>query len=202
MKSKKNRGKAASEVESAIFGKNTPPKGVTPAIGLVDPKHAANVAKVVRTASCFGAKQVWFTGDRVRLDIQARGRLPREERMKGYKDVEVRHYDRFLDQFPSGTTPVAVELVEGAEVLTDFVHPENPVYVFGPEDGSIPTTFLRLCHRRVVIPSRHCLNLAMAVTIVMYDFVDKSGVRLELAEHRGFAENPEDLFVVDSSLKG
>jgi tRNA(Leu) C34 or U34 (ribose-2'-O)-methylase TrmL len=200
---KKNskKGKAAEEVEFAIFGKNTPPKGLTPAIGLVDPKYAANVAKVIRTASCFGAKQVWFSGERVQLDIQARGRLPREERMKGYKDVEVRQYDYFLDQFPRGTTPVAVELVDGAEKLTKFVHPENPVYVFGPEDGSIPKTFLRLCHRRVVIPSRHCFNLAMAVSIVLYDWMAKTGVDLELDEHRGIMAGPEDLLVPDSSLK-
>jgi tRNA(Leu) C34 or U34 (ribose-2'-O)-methylase TrmL len=195
----KKRGAAAADIESAIFGKHAPQKGVTPAIGLVDPKYAANVAKVIRTASCFGAKQVWFSGDRVELDVQSRGRLPREERMKGYRDVEVRQFDYFLDQFPKGTTPVAIELLPGAEKLTDLVHPENPVYVFGPEDGSIPKTFLRLCHRRVVIPSKHCLNLAMAVSIVLYDWMAKSGEPVELEEDRG--AGPEGLLRPDASLR-
>jgi tRNA C32,U32 (ribose-2'-O)-methylase TrmJ len=39
-----------------------------PAVGLVDPKFPHNVGAAVRAASCYGIGQVWFTGDRVRLD--------------------------------------------------------------------------------------------------------------------------------------
>jgi len=48
-------------------------------------------------------------------------------------------------------------------------HPENAVYVFGPEDGSIPKTYLQHCHRFLVIPTRHCLNLATAVATILHD---------------------------------
>jgi hypothetical protein len=44
-------------------------------------------------------RQVWFSGDRVRLDGAKRQRLPREERMRGSKEVEVRHSDQFFDAF-------------------------------------------------------------------------------------------------------
>jgi hypothetical protein len=60
--------------------------GIAPAVALVDPKFPHNVGAAVRAASCYGVRQVWFSGDRVRLDGARRQRLPREERMRGYKE--------------------------------------------------------------------------------------------------------------------
>jgi len=96
-------------------------------------------------------------------------RLPREERMKGYKDVELRNFDYFFDEFPRDVTPVAIELKPTAEMLTQFEHPDNALYVFGPEDGSIGRVHLQHCHRIVAIPLAHCANLAAAVYMVLYD---------------------------------
>jgi tRNA(Leu) C34 or U34 (ribose-2'-O)-methylase TrmL len=166
--------------------------GLTPAVALLDPKFAHNVGGVLRACSCFGARQLWWSGDRVTLDVRKGQRLPREERMKGYRDVEMVRDDRIFDAFGPGVTPVAVELRPGAESLAEFEHPERPLYVFGPEDGSIPAVALRHCHRFVVIPSRHCLNLAAAAYVVLYDrLVKRHRLGLEdatagyLAEHRG-----------------
>ena len=53
---------------------------------------------------------------------------------------------------------------------------ENPLYVFGPEDGNIPQVLLRHCYRFVKIPSKHCLNLGNAVNVVLYDRIYKMGV--------------------------
>jgi tRNA(Leu) C34 or U34 (ribose-2'-O)-methylase TrmL len=157
-----------SGIETAQYGKNKTPVGITPAVALVNPKYPHNVGAAVRAASCFGVKQVWFSGNRVSLSPTAGSRLPREERMKGYREVELRQFDYFFDQFPDAT-PVAVELRPNSEQLPDFEHPENPLYVFGPEDGSIPQVMLRHCHRFVVIPTRHCVNLSAAVYMVLYD---------------------------------
>jgi tRNA(Leu) C34 or U34 (ribose-2'-O)-methylase TrmL len=143
-------------------------QGRTPAIGLVEPKFPHNVGAAVRAASCYGIGQVWFSGDRVRLDASKRYRLPREERMRGYKDVALRKDDRFLDEF-GDAVPFAVELRRNAESLIEFEHPENALYVFGPEDGSLNRAVLSRCHRFVVIPTRHCTNLAAAVYTVLYD---------------------------------
>jgi tRNA(Leu) C34 or U34 (ribose-2'-O)-methylase TrmL len=155
---------------SKILRPEDAPLGRAPAIILLDPKYAHNAGMVVRLASCFGLRQVWFTGDRVAMEAQARGRLPREERMKGYADVQVVNYDLPFEQFaPGAAVPVAVEVRKNAEPLTAFVHPPNAVYVFGPEDGSIDRSLLRHCHRFVVIPTRHCLNLATAVAAVLWD---------------------------------
>lgn len=191
----------SAQVESATWGKKSPPHGEAPAIALVDPKYPQNVGMVVRLASCYGLRQVWFTGDRVSLDPAKGERLSREERMKGYKEVEMIHFEHVFDQFPTDTVPVAVEVRPDSEPLHTFEHPERALYVFGPEDGSVPKPLLSHCHRFVVIPTRHCLNLATAVATVLWDREYKRWLRGECDglmtpgtfEQRGLREAPGDL---------
>jgi len=149
---------------------------MTPALALWNPKYPHNVAAAVRAASCFGAKAVLFSGSRVPIAGSRRYRLPREERMRGYSEVVILNDDRFFGRFGGKVTPVAVEFRDQAEPLTTFSHPPRPLYVFGPEDGSIPQVVLRHCHRFVCIPSIHCLNLGSAVSVVLYDRIAKLGV--------------------------
>ena len=187
-------------VITRILNKSEAPAGRTPAVVLIDPKYAHNVGMVVRLASCYGLSQVWFTGERVSLDVSFRKRLPREERMKGYGDVEIINYDYPFEQF-ADAVPVAVEVRKNSEPLHSFEHPPNAVYVFGPEDGSVSKPDISHCHRFVVIPTRHCLNLATAVATVLWDRQYKgwlSGEPGELAtpgefEGRGVAEAPGDV---------
>lgn len=141
--------------------------GRPPAVALVDPKYPHNVAGVLRNCSAFGIKQLWVSGDRAIGEWEARGRLPREERMRAYGDVEVALGDYFFDAFESDVTPVAVEVRENAEPLTTFQHPEKALYVFGPEDGGLGRMHLRHCHRFLIIPSKSCLNLAVATGLVL-----------------------------------
>lgn len=156
-----------TKVQSFIHGKKAKKHGITPSVALYNPKYDHNVAKSLRLCSCYGIKQLWYSGDRVQID-PTKGRLLREERMKGYKDVEIRQYDKFIDQFEN-VTPVAVEISPNAELLPFFDHPENALYIFGPEDGHIPGGISSKCHRFVAIPTHHCLNLATAVATVLWD---------------------------------
>lgn len=167
-----------------IIGKSAAPVGSTPGIVLVNPRFGHNVGMVVRLASCYGIPQLWYTGDRVRLELEKKARLPREERMKGWRDVQMCNFDRPLEAFPDDVVPVAVEVRANSERLHQFEHPEKAVYVFGPEDGDIPTSILTRCHRFVVIPTMHayCLNLATAVATVLYDRAFKRG---EIPESTG-----------------
>jgi tRNA(Leu) C34 or U34 (ribose-2'-O)-methylase TrmL len=142
----------------------------TPAVVLINPKSPPNVGKALRAASIFAAKSLVWTGTRV--DLSQYDRLPREERMQGYASVEFRVDDRPFDLFPEAA-PVCVELLETAECLTTFIHPPNPVYVFGPEDGSVPPVVRRHCHKFVYLPAYHCLNLSAAVDVVLYDRMAK-----------------------------
>jgi tRNA(Leu) C34 or U34 (ribose-2'-O)-methylase TrmL len=149
---------------------NTPMKGRPPAVALLDPKYPHNVGAALRACSCWGIGQLWWTGRRVSPDVPRGERLPREERMKGYRSVQMVRDDRVFDRFePGAVTPVAVELRSNVESLVTFEHPEDALYVFGPEDGSLPKPIRLLCHRFVVIPTHHCLNLAAAVNVVLYD---------------------------------
>src|SRR5690349_7145770 len=93
------------------------PLGQVPAVCLINPKYAHNVGNVLRACSCFGVRQLWWTGDRVTLDVPRGDRLPREERMKGYRDVEMIRCDRVFDAFGREVVPVAVELRPGCESL-------------------------------------------------------------------------------------
>jgi len=109
----------------------------TPSIVLCNPKYPHNVGTVVRACSCFGAKSIIFTGSRVSLNPSKGYRLPREERMKGYKDVMLLNDEYPFNRFNNDVIPVAVEVRPNSEPLPTFIHPEKAVYVFGPEDGSI-----------------------------------------------------------------
>lgn len=139
---------------------------VPPAVLLMDPKYSHNVGQVVRLACCWGVRSVAYTGSRVDL-AGAVERIPREERMRDYASVDLMRYDRPFDILTG--TPVAVEVRENAEDLTDFEHPRDAVYVFGPEDGGLGRVTLLQCHRFVSIPTAHCLNLSTAVATVLYD---------------------------------
>jgi tRNA(Leu) C34 or U34 (ribose-2'-O)-methylase TrmL len=153
-------------------------KTCTPAVIMHDPKYPHNVGAAVRACSNFGVGLLMFTGSRVSLEPDKKKgyRLPREERMKGYNDVTLINDEYPFNRFPKDVVPVAVEFRENSEPLPYFHHPEKTVYIFGPEDGSIPQVMLRHCQRFVIIHSRHCLNLAAAINVVLCDRVCKQGI--------------------------
>lgn len=132
---------------------------------LINPKYTHNLAAAIRACSCFGIKELRYTG--TRMEINDKERLPREERMKGYSEVIWKHSMFPLKEFEG--TPVCVELLEDSEPLWNFQHPEDAIYIFGPEDGSVPPVYRRHCHRFVHIPAYHCLNLAAAMNVLLAD---------------------------------
>jgi tRNA(Leu) C34 or U34 (ribose-2'-O)-methylase TrmL len=158
------------------------------AVLLVSPKYPHNVANVLRGCSVFGATELHWTGDRV--DPPSKwppgARLPREERMKLYRDVHLSHAEDARELVRSyvrrGFTPVAVELRDNAEELPFFIHPDKALYVFGPEDGNVPRGVLAECHRFVRIPTASCLNLAVAAGAVLYDRQAKDTIASAVGE--------------------
>ena len=171
-----------------------------PGVVLINPKFKHNIGGVIRACSCFGIPTLLWTGDRI--EFEEGERLPREERMKGYRDVHFSHEDRPIDAFGS-SVPVCVELIPGSQPLTYFEHPDNAVYIFGPEDGHVPQVYRRLCHSVIYIPAFHCLNLAAAVNVVLsHRMVSRqlSGhqpvvpVGDMLNENRGYGKPDADLF--------
>lgn len=158
---------------------------MTTAVVLINPKTPYNVGSVIRACSIYGVPTLRWTGSRIttaearrKAGSHLKGnrpRLPREERLKDYSNVDWREGpDDVVTELVStyGVTPVAVEKREAAEMLDEFVHPERALYVFGPEDGNVPQGVLAICHRFVCIPTvtkSTPLNLAAAVNVVLYD---------------------------------
>ena len=93
-----------------------------PGVVLINPKFPHNVGGTIRACSCFGIESLVWTG--LRVDASKYRRLPREERMKGYKSVVFSNNQRPFYLFED-FTPVCVEVFEQSEPLTTFEHPEK-----------------------------------------------------------------------------
>ena len=64
-----------------------------------------------------------------------------------------------------------IKITDDAIDLTTFRHPLRAAYVLGPEKGSLSPEMLSRCRSVIKIPTRFCLNVAMAAAVVMYDRV-------------------------------
>ena len=74
---------------------------------------------------------------------------------------------------PYNCPMVVIEILDGAIPLPAFNHPERAIYVFGPEDGSVPTRIVAKSQYIVSVPTRQCMNLAATVNVVLYDRLAK-----------------------------
>ena len=152
----------------------------TAQIGLVNPKYPHNLGQIVRVAGCYGVDKIHWTGKRMGYRLDELDRLPREERLRHHNHIEWRHLELFITARENRhLTPVCVEVSDKAESLVDFIHPSDALYVFGPEDGSIPRGYKTACQRFVCIPTVNCLNLSVAVATVLYDRAAKTTVQPE-----------------------
>jgi|SRR6056300_319625 len=134
-------------------------------IGLCNIKDPNNFGSICRLAGCYGAQSVLYQGIRFQ-------RHPTDT-SKYYKHHSVIKVNNLIDSRPFGTTPVGIELVENSINLTEFKHPKNAFFLVGAEDSGINKNILDKCHFIVQIPTRLCLNVAMALNIVLYDRVTK-----------------------------
>ena len=83
--------------------------------------------------------------------------------------------DDLRSMIPYGAVPVAIDLIDGAQPLPGYTHPQSAFYVFGPEDGTLGPDVLAWCRDVVYVPTRHCMNLAATVNVVLYDRLTKGG---------------------------
>jgi tRNA(Leu) C34 or U34 (ribose-2'-O)-methylase TrmL len=142
-------------------------------IGLTNPKSPSNVGAVMRAAGCYQVDAVYYTGQRYARAAkfntdtkQVTDRMPLSA-LDSFKSVNEM-------PFASKASIVCIELVEGAQPLPDFVHPDNAFYIFGPEDGSISQEVIDEAAAVVYIPTVGCMNLAATVNVVLYDRLAKS----------------------------
>lgn len=146
-------------------------------IGLLNPKSATNVGAVLRAANCFQASAIRYTGHR-----WERGAKFHTDTKNAAAHFDIAKVDDLLAELPAKTKVVCVDLIEGATALPDFDHPEDAIYVFGPEDGSVPQAVIDRADHVTYVPTVGCLNLAATVNVVLYDRQAKAA-----AEHGGDA---------------
>jgi tRNA(Leu) C34 or U34 (ribose-2'-O)-methylase TrmL len=119
---------------------------------------------ILRAAGCFNANEIRYSGERY-----SRAAKFSTDTKDAQQKITLNHAGNLLANLPTNASVVAVELVTGAVSLADFVHPENAIYLFGPEDGSLSQTLVDAADHVIYIPTIGCLNLAATVNVVLYD---------------------------------
>lgn len=135
------------------------------AIGLYAPKNEHNVGGAFRAAHCYGAALMILDAPRLR---------PHSSNVTKAERHIPTIVGAICDHRPHDCPMVVVEIVEGAVSLPTFQHPQRALYVFGPEDGSVPGRIIERAQHVVSIPTRFCMNLAATVNVVLYDRIAKA----------------------------
>lgn len=141
---------------------------ICPSVVLYGAHIPQNVGSALRAAACFGIKQVWVIDGRLKLNP----RHIKYHHPAKFRNRTVEPTELILDTedvLYNVGPKIAVEIVDRAIPLSVFQHPTDAIYIFGPEDGSIPKRILEECKETVQITSNFCLNLAAAVNVVLYD---------------------------------
>ena len=136
------------------------------AVGAEKISKSMNLGSIMRSAHAFGASFTFTIG------AQYNALEARADTSKGQWHLP--HYNwSGLDEIalPGGCALVGVELTPDAVDLPRFRHPYRAAYVLGPEKGSLSPELLSRCSHVVRIPTRFCVNVAIAAAVVMYDRV-------------------------------
>ena len=137
-------------------------------IGVEHIKTENNVGTLWRSAYNLGASFIFTIGRRYKKQAS--------DVTKTWRHVPLFHYDslaEFRKAMPHAWFPIGIELCKEARSLVNYTHAESAVYLLGPEDGSLSQEAKALCKSVIFIPSKLCLNVATAGSIVMYDRVAK-----------------------------
>lgn len=143
-------------------------------LGLVNPKSPDNVGSVIRAAANYGVEQVFYTGDRYPRAIERKTRMVDMSR-KVSKDVLITQKNKLTEIVTDNMKIVCVEFALNAIPLPEYQHPENVLYIFGPEDGSIDQAIIDQADDVVYVPTIGCMNLSASVNVLLYDRLCKTG---------------------------
>jgi len=143
-------------------------------IGLYNPKSPSNVGSVLRAAGCYQATEVRYNGERYDRAVKF------HTDTKNVKErIELRSMNELTADLPEGVEIVCIELALGASPLPRFKHPKKAIYLFGPEDNSLPQDLINIAKHVVYIPTIGCMNLAASVNVVLYDRMAKSSLHFD-----------------------
>lgn len=150
-------------------------------IAVDGPKEVKNLGGILRAAGNYRSKLVVLGNSRINPKHSA-------DTMKIYRHMPLIRVDDVLDAIPFGAVPVAVDLIDGAIPLPEYTHPKRAYYIFGAEDRTLGARITDRCKDVIYVPTNRCMNLAAAVTVVLYDRMVKVG-GWESEEVRGMLNN-------------
>lgn len=134
-------------------------------VGLDNPKNSINIGSTLRACGIYKAQMLAVTGKRYNTAST--------DTMKHVRHLPLLQVDNLRDVIPYDCVPVAVELIDGAIPLPEYVHPERAFYIFGAEDNTLGDRILSYCRDVIYVPMDGCMNLAAAVNVVLYDRLAK-----------------------------
>ncbi|WP_083926996.1 RNA methyltransferase [Colwellia piezophila] len=149
-------------------------------IALTNPKTPTNVGAVMRAVGCYKADQIIYNGHRFAQAAKYHKNTLQTDTFNMQKKIPLLQVESFigikdsLESIPASAKIICVDLVEGATPLPHFVHPEQAVYIFGPEDSSIKQDVIDIADHVVYVPTVGCMNLAATVNVLLYDRLAKS----------------------------
>ena len=150
-------------------------------IGLINPKSPDNVNSVMRAAGNFRVDRVFYTGTRYPRAVTLHPGMPNMSR-KVSQNIPLTGVNSLFTDIAETHKKgpvmkvVCVEFAENANALPAYQHPENALYIFGPEDGSMTQDVIDRADDVVYIPTNGCMNIAATVNVVLYDRLMKSSL--------------------------
>jgi tRNA(Leu) C34 or U34 (ribose-2'-O)-methylase TrmL len=154
-------------------------------IALTNPKTPTNVGAVMRAVGCYQADQIIYNGNRYAKAAEYHKHTLQTDTFNMADKIPLVRVNSFLaikdslESIPATAKIICVDLVEGATPLPHFVHPEDAVYIFGPEDSSIKQDVIDIADDVVYVPTIGCMNLAATVNVILYDRLAKSVIKQE-----------------------
>jgi tRNA(Leu) C34 or U34 (ribose-2'-O)-methylase TrmL len=135
----------------------------------------------MRAAGCYQADQIIYNGNRYAKAAEYHKHTLQTDTFNMKDKIPLLQVESFislkdsLESIPSSAKIICVDLVEGATPLPHFVHPDQAVYIFGPEDGSIDQTIIDKADDIIYVPTIGCMNLSASVIVLLYDRLIKAG---------------------------
>ena len=140
-------------------------------LGVEGVSKPMNFGALLRTAHAFHASFAF--GIACTFDAKE-ARLADTSDALGHLPVQL--YDKVENfEMPLGCKLVGIEITPEAIDLPSFTHPPAAAYVLGAERDSLSPELQARCDYIIRIPTKFCINLAVAGAIVIYDRDDFSG---------------------------
>jgi len=134
-------------------------------IGVEGISKPMNLGSLLRSAHAFGASFAFTIG--AAFDARA---AAQSDTSAAVASMPFHAYGALTDlQLPHGCRLVGIEFRDDAIDLPGFSHPNQAAYVLGAERADLSPDLVERCDFLVKIPTKFCINLAIAGALVMYD---------------------------------